>query len=78
MTPTTLPAVRLPSHTRKLYFVSEAYLAIVRSMALHGHLHELRELAEFQQTFPFSDGGEPTLNEYWRAFQAWRKGGGWR
>lgn len=74
MTPTTLPAVRLPSHTRKLYFVSEAYLAIVRSMALHGHLHDLRSLAEFQQTFPFPDG-EPTLDEYWRAFVAWKRRG---
>lgn len=77
MTPVTLPALRR-SYTRKLpYYVSEAYLALVRSMALHGYLHELRELAEFQQTAPFNDG-EPTLDEYWRAFQAWRRGGGWR
>ncbi len=76
MTPSTLPAIR-PSYTRKLpvYFVPEAYLAIMRALVLHStDWNEHRALAEFQQTFPFPDG-EPTLDEYWRAFVAWRRRG---
>ena len=74
MTPATIPALRRSS-TRRLYFVPEAYLVIIQSMALwNANRHEIRALAEFQQTNPFSDG-EPCLQDYWNAFVQWREAG---
>lgn len=72
-TPATLPAVRLPSYTRKLIARSEAFLHLVKAIALYEPMEELDLLVRFRDTNPFPDG-EPGMADYYRAFQAWKKG----